>query len=256
VVANGGTVSGSTLAAVSQFCRSIDAAGIRDRFFRLNPFLGAGLSAALVPLFRGPTRTGTQFGNATDTNNNFVSGDYTSDGLAGNGSTKFLQTGFATTSLGTNLAHISVSASGTETSAPAGTIVDAMGTYDGSTSESFYGIEWYTFGGNRGGFVGGFNSASIPPPFSATERHMLVSRESSTSLTLYRSGTSVATQSISVTYANNMREFYVFALNNAGTAQRFTASRMQCYSIGLSLTATQAQSFYAALNTLFVDVGR
>lgn len=46
VITNGGTVSGSTLTAVSNFCRSIDAAGLRDRFYRLNLFCGTGLSAA------------------------------------------------------------------------------------------------------------------------------------------------------------------------------------------------------------------
>ena len=55
VVDNGGSVSGATLAAVSDFCNAIDAAGIRDRFYRLNLFAGTGLNAALVPLYRGPT---------------------------------------------------------------------------------------------------------------------------------------------------------------------------------------------------------
>jgi hypothetical protein len=43
VRANGGSVSGSTLTAVSRFCASISAAGIRDRFYRLNLFCGTGL---------------------------------------------------------------------------------------------------------------------------------------------------------------------------------------------------------------------
>ena len=52
VEANGGTVSTSTANAVTDFCNAIDAAGIRDRFYRLNLFCGTGLNAALVPLFR------------------------------------------------------------------------------------------------------------------------------------------------------------------------------------------------------------
>ena len=100
VVANGGSVSGSTMKAVSTFCAAIDSAGIRDRFYRLNLFAGTGLSACLVPLYRGQSRTGTQYGNITDTNANFVSGDYVETGATGGlkglrTSTKRLNTGLA-----------------------------------------------------------------------------------------------------------------------------------------------------------------
>jgi hypothetical protein len=84
VVANGGSVSGSTMKAVSKFCADIDVAGIRGLFYRLNLFAGTGLSSCLVPLYRGPSRTGTQYGNTTDTNNGpFVSGDYNETGASG-----------------------------------------------------------------------------------------------------------------------------------------------------------------------------
>ena len=36
VVANGGSVSASTLKAVADFCKAIDAAGIRDKLYRVN----------------------------------------------------------------------------------------------------------------------------------------------------------------------------------------------------------------------------
>jgi hypothetical protein len=52
VYGNGGTVSNSTAAAVNAFCDAIDAAGIRDRFYRLNLFCGTGLPACLVPLYQ------------------------------------------------------------------------------------------------------------------------------------------------------------------------------------------------------------
>ena len=94
VVANGGSVSASTMKAVNDFCSAIDAAGLRDRFYRLNLFCGTGLNACLVPLYRGPSLSGTQYGNVTDTNDNFVSEDYSeSSGLLGNGTSKGLQTG-------------------------------------------------------------------------------------------------------------------------------------------------------------------
>jgi hypothetical protein len=112
VYANGGTVSASTAAAVNQFCNDIDygvsGASIRDRFYRLNLFCGGtsgtavGLNSALVPLYRGPSLGGTQYGNTTDINSGglFVSADYSeSAGITGNGSTgsKFLNPGTCAT---------------------------------------------------------------------------------------------------------------------------------------------------------------
>lgn len=97
-ITNGGSVSKSTLKAVSDFCYRIDAAGIRGKFSRLNLICGDNLTAARVPLYRGLSFTGTQYGNSIDTNNNFVSGDYTERGSngglnAGSGGTKYLDTG-------------------------------------------------------------------------------------------------------------------------------------------------------------------
>ena len=115
VVANGATVSWSTLLAVSSFCRSISAAGIRDRFYRLNLFCGTGLNACLVPLYRGPSLSGTQYGNTTDTNvGPFVSGDYNETGASGGlqgDSNKYLSTGlqpFASGSAISQYGHLAI----------------------------------------------------------------------------------------------------------------------------------------------------
>jgi hypothetical protein len=109
VVANGGSVSASTMKAVSKFCADIDAAGIRDRFYRVSLMAGSNLNAALVPLYRGQSRTGTQYGNTTDTNDNFVSGDYAENsGLDGNGSNKRLGTGLLRSTMASALLHMGV----------------------------------------------------------------------------------------------------------------------------------------------------
>ena len=70
VVSNGGSVSPTTLKAVSDFCKSIDSAGIRDRFSRLNLFCGENLSAALVPLYRN-FNTSSNIGYSVDYNYSF-----------------------------------------------------------------------------------------------------------------------------------------------------------------------------------------
>jgi hypothetical protein len=93
-LANGGTVSASTMQAVSDFCAAIDAAGVRSSFLRLNLVCGGNLAAARTPLYRGASATGTQYGAAIDTNvGPYASGDYSqATGLTGDGATKYLDT--------------------------------------------------------------------------------------------------------------------------------------------------------------------
>lgn len=100
VINNSGTFSTTTLRAVSDFAADIERAALRDRFARLNLVCGSDLKAAVVPLYRGASLTGTQYGNTVDTNSGspslFVSGDYAENaGLTGNGSTggKYLNPG-------------------------------------------------------------------------------------------------------------------------------------------------------------------
>jgi len=94
VVANGGTVTTATVKAVSDFCKSIDSNGLRSLLWRVNLMCGSNLEAALVPLYRANSASGAVQGNTTDTNDHFVSGDYTeTSGLVGNGSNKRLNTG-------------------------------------------------------------------------------------------------------------------------------------------------------------------
>lgn len=114
VVANGGSVSQYTLKAVSDFCKSIDSAGIRSKFVRLNLFCGNNLNSCLTPLYRGPSY-GTLYGNTTETNvGPFINTDFTeSVGLTGNGSSKLLETGLtigtlATLSANYDNVHVSV----------------------------------------------------------------------------------------------------------------------------------------------------
>ena len=92
VIANGGSVSRSTVNAVSKFCNAIVAAGIRSKFLRLNLVCGNNLAAARTPLYRGASSTGTQYGSSADTNiGPFTSADYSeATGLQGDSSSKAL----------------------------------------------------------------------------------------------------------------------------------------------------------------------
>lgn len=101
VIVAGGSVSKATAQSVDVFVRGIIADGLRDRFYRLNLFAGDNMQAALVPLYRGPSTGGTQYGYEYDQNNGpFETADLSASlGLSANGTTKYLNTGLSGLSL-------------------------------------------------------------------------------------------------------------------------------------------------------------
>jgi hypothetical protein len=236
-------VSGTTLSAASKFCAAIASAGIRDRFYRLNLFCGTGLNAALVPLYRGPSLGGTQYGGTTDTNNGPFVGvgtDYTetgaSGGLTGNGTSKYLDTGFSMDTLPSTVSgHASVYCPNRSArSLFAGMIgvgVTGATGFGISTDTSVYGV-WGAFA-----FVA-----------NSTNGMLLVSRESGSLLTTYANATSIATNTTTVTPAAIGRNAAVFANSSTPTVVDNFDSRRYCgYSIGLGMTAAQVSAYYTAM---------
>jgi hypothetical protein len=264
VIANGGTVSPATLKAVSDFCRSIDAtSGLRATLLRLNLFCGTGLEACLVPLYRGASRTGTQWGNTTDTNTNFVSGDYaetgTSGGLVGNGSTKRLATGFDPVTAGmvntdTHMSWYSRAAI-TASNSPVGTF---GGGLPGATWQAL------AFGGSSQLYYrsGGPNNSGIEAAtWSGTNRsgHIIVLRNGSDAKA-YRQGADL-NLTVSVSNTNTWSSVspgapFVFARNNQGTADQLLTATLQGYSLGLSMSAAQASAFSTAMQAFQTALGR
>lgn len=255
VIANSGSVSASTVKAVSDFCKSIDAAGIRSKIWRLNLLCGSDLNAALVPLYRGPSRTGTQYGNTTDTNNGpFVSGDYAetgaSGGLKGNGSSKHLDTGFIQSTIALSDIHLSASVRDLETSFAGENTL--LGIFN-SVQTDFITLRQAVTTGNREFLAATFGAAAVSVAGASSESHVMGVRSSITFAALYQSGTQSATQTASVgSVATSSRPYFVFARNNQGTANSRTAARMRMYSIGQAIDATGAAAFataVAAFNT-------
>jgi len=261
VVANGGSVSGTTMSAVSKFCAAIASAGIRDRFYRLNLFCGTGLNAALTPLYLGPTPLGIRYGNTTDTNNAFVGvgTDYAetgaSGGLLGNGTTKYLNTGFNVDQLpGAANCHLSSFITGTQDIASARTLVGVLfnGTTDryrlflqlsGSTAPN-YGIQTelgkanIAFANNRTNTNGGL---------------ILASRTSTTLLTLYDDAVSIGTSEVSTSETTGASPFFVFARN--GPTEYYNG-RMAAYSIGAGMQDDQVTAYNAAIQAFQSAMGR
>jgi hypothetical protein len=256
VIANGGTVSGSTLNAVSRFCRSIDAAGIRDRFYRLNLFCGDDLNAALVPLYRAESRTASARGNHTDTNNGpFVSADYnntgSSSGLKGNGTSKFLNTGIAGNSLTSSNLHLGFGLRATQTGAAA--FKTLGGVYDGVFPGGF-AIDMSVRRNNsdRNCNFGIVANASRQAGELVQSASLGVGDVVMAYPAFFRNGSTTGTNATANDNYTGTDTVYVFALNQDGSATNYTDSRMNWYSIGLTMTAAQVMSFYnatAAFNT-------
>lgn len=263
VVANGGTVSGSTLSAADKFCKAIDSAGIRDRFYRLNLFAGTGLNAALVPLYRGPSRTGTQYGNTTDTNNGpFVSGDYAetgaSGGLNGDGTTKYLATGLNPYDAG--LAETDFHTSGYFKDA-----INASGVFIGCVnSNASRGVIFHPAYLTLGMYVrfGGLSNSGIENGSLSARSGLLlgVRRPGGAG---FRNGvninaTSVTSGSLAWNASSASPALFVFARNDAQSVpspQPF-AGRCQGYSIGKGMTDSQAASFHTALHAFQTALSR
>jgi len=248
VRSNSGSVSGTTLAAVSKFCTSIASAGIRGRFYRLNLLCGTGLNACLVPLYRGPSLSGTQYGNTTDTNVNFVSGDYsTTSGLTGDGTTKYLRTGLASSSLDGGLTgHCSIWR-GT------GTVASTRIAIGGSDNDvDDFEIQERT--GSTHGAWGKTTFVGASPGNVAGLK--MINRSASNRIDLYVNGSSGANSTSTITVAAHNNEFYVCAGNRNGSATLPIALPVFMYSVGLSMTATQASAFYTAASALVTALGR
>jgi hypothetical protein len=241
--ANGGTISTTTIRAVSDFCAAADRGAFRSAIYRLNPFAGGNLSGALVPLYRGPTFGGTNYGSATDTAGNFVSADYSDNGgLKGNGTNKYLLTGFRLTNL-PQATSVHLSCSATEASA-SGTAC-FLGTYNFSETTRYQLNE-------RSGSVRNFNSGGAAPSVSLsdTEPHIIGSRTDANAAAVYRSGSIAATNTTNVSLTLATVPIIVFSLGlnpEQPAAGNYSAARMRMYSIGSGLSAAQAAAFSSAV---------
>lgn len=260
VSANGGVISTTTIRAVSEFCRAVDTAGIRNRFARLGIFAGGNLSGALVPLYRSFSYGGTVIGNATDTNNNFVSGDYAdtgaSGGLTGNGTNKHLLVGSVLASVDRANSHCAAYGSsltspstgdriliGAESASGAGIV--SLQTRDSTNTARliYYSANSYS------NFVLGTPT---------TSGFIMGSAVSSTDLRAYvdgiQSGSTVTGNR--GTGAQTSRTLPIFAYNANGSIIGYSAARLSAYSVGLGMTAAQALAYNAAMQSLQTALGR
>lgn len=258
VISNGGTVSAGTVKAVSDFCKSIDAAGIRDRFFRLNLFCGGNLSACLVPLYRGPSASGTQHGNTTDTNNGpFVSGDYSeATGLNGGSvsSGKYLDTGLTPDTVGVATGHMAVY-SPNDASAAQGTS-RPLGAIKSTSPQQFYSVNKAGAGSQQTQALWGGGAALVQATMS--KGLTVYQREASNVLRHYTNGSLTATNTSNITPGACAFSFFIFNNNIDGSANANQGwyDALRGYSIGKHFTSQGVTDYYNALQAFQTALGR
>ena len=261
VTAAGSTANAATMRAVSGFCQAVDTAGIRDRFIRLNLFAGGNLSGALVPLYRATSLGGTVIGNSTDTNNNFVSGDYADSGatggLKGNGTNKYLNTGF-TPAMFPNTANVHLSYSGKSLETTSGGAPYALGSFAGAVAGIFaLGISLSLPTNRRSTQLSDVSVLSVSSVTRGTEEpHMIGTRTASNAVAMYGEGILLASVTTTVTTASSSAPMYVFCRSATTTPVGFTAGVLRMYSVGNGLDATQAAAFSAAVIAFNNALGR
>ncbi|NDB60218.1 hypothetical protein EB001_17465 [bacterium] len=269
VVSNGGSVSPTTLKAVSDFCKSVDGAGIRSKFLRLNLFCGNNLNACTVPLYRGYSYGGTLYGSSTEANTNFVSSDYTetgsNKGLNGTTGSKYLDTGLTIGSAYTagiryasNHMGIYITDTNLSTAEWMGANDTNFGCYDSNA------FAWYSL--NTGAYIGGADSGdhAIATVAGTNNGFALGTYTSISAGATYRNGIDVTNTVGGLNFeftAGNTLPLIVCATSysyvGCGTTIINPANTIVAgYSIGLGLTLSQSLSYNNAMQTFQTVLGR
>lgn len=276
VVANGGTVSSATAGAVNQFCLDLENApggSIRDRFYRLNLFSGGtsgtdvGLNSALVPLYRGPSLGGTQYGGATDTNQGpFATGAYTeATGLTlAFASGHYLDTGLTPDAMPLSVVqamHLAFS-NGPIPAQGVDAYPHLVGAANNPADRHYLGsFQTLTSGSaTLTGQLGKQATTNAAVLVGANpSSSWVLSRTNATSLAIYQNGSLANTPNTSSTtgIASYSRSFFVFKTNFNGSAIGDSiAIPGRHYSIGAGLTGPEVSSYNSALSSFFSAIGR
>ena len=102
------------------------------------------------------------------------------------------------------------------------------------------------------------NITGVPAIYANTDStgHYIISRTGSTSTTLFKNGSSVATDATVSTGEKGTRNYYILARNNAGTADLFTKRQLTFVHLGKGLTTTEASNLSTHINTFLTSLNR
>lgn len=250
---NGGSASPSTITALNAFCDSIDSAGLRSKFIRLNLFCGNNLQACLVPIYSDlNVRTDINF------NNNFTSSDYNetgiNGGLQGNGTSKGLITGVSTLLIPTNF-HLSTYVSVPNTTISLGYDISGINSDSNDHRIALTNVLF----GSPGYVFSCFQLINTPYISATNTAGFYIGSCLTITGKLYRNGISVS--SGTNTGSNRVPSNYplmVFGGSQSGSnsMRNFSPARLNAYSAGFSLTDSEASTFNTIMQTFQTALNR
>lgn len=189
-------------------------------------------------------------GGATDTNNNFVAGDWSATtGLTGNGTSKYIDTALVpVTSLTLNDTHLGIyirdSLSGVATNLMGADDTGTFRMYAPFTDGNFYSDEYDGAAGRLGPVAG------LTTPYAMT----LATRVSAVLHSLYQRGVSKGSNTGSGGTLPTSKVF-IFAESASNVAGSWSNHTLSLYTIGKGLTATDALNYYNRVQTLMTALG-
>lgn len=249
IAAEGGTASSGTLAALSTFAESIEAAGLRSKLWRLNVFCGNNLNAALTPFYNSPTTGGSAEGFVIDQNNGpFASGDFVeSVGLTSDGS-KYLDTGLVPSNIGILQGSI------------------GYDPIDVSALQRWYVSAWQASPLTRCGIVinstgnlyfGWHGTQAAVNPTAERSGFFLGTRTAANLRTLYKNGVEVASNTNNTPSDSALDDtLVVFARNTDGVIDFVNDCGSRGYCVGDAMDATDAANLSSSWAALQTALGR
>lgn len=261
VVFNGGaTPSVTTLSALSTFYATLVSTGLINKMYVINIVAPDSLTAALTPFWN----VNGAGGNDPWINHSFVGGDLTVNGLIGNGSSKYLDSGIvpANTFLSDSNGGVTVYTTVNTVNVSdadfycAQAVGQAMGLLvnqgSGGAGSSFLDCYSQTAGSGR-------ISASNPTWTGYLSGNAGV-LDGSIIAAIYKASSSVAHTTLvsSTTSTGGTRPtipMFAFADNNIGSPALFTNKRYSFFATHAGLLSAESQNFYNAIQALRTALG-
>jgi hypothetical protein len=248
IVANGGSIAPSTLAALSMFTNRLKAhSTLWDKLDEIYPLCGRGIASACVKLkfVSTPFMTNNLFGDE-----DFEEWGPTA-GLTPDGASKYLDTNVAATSLRDDAHLCYIEQQPAIDSGPR----TAIGVTDGTLEWSLGAVDAFA---DRTAIIGEPAAAvQIAGGYNDWTSLYIANRESPTSLTFFkRTHLKDTDANAAITSPKPNLNFFLAARNNAGTPDQFWKNRLRYASIGQAMTATEVTDYYQIIQSFQDALGR
>ena len=260
---SGGTANSTTISALNTFCNSIDSAGLRRKFYRLNLFCGNNLNACLVPLYVSSWWNDPVYGFSIDQNLGFLTSDYTetgvNGGLLGDGASKHLRTGLRPDRLPTGFEYNCHLSAYRRTFGNTQALIGSY-YYDNNISANrhSYEISQSTINLNTTG-------GPAVPTINSYPVFQIGVRSSPSNAIAYNNSTAGTPYTTTISaFATNI-PFVIFGRNliagsppieGAYTVTFLTSALLAGYSIGASLNSSEVTSFNTIMQTFQTSLNR